>query len=342
MEHLDDPVPGMNEQTPSSTEETLLYPPKFQKPEQSANVGLRSITSLALYLALGYFIFKRWEVLLLITGIVMIHELGHFFAMKYFRYNDLGIFFIPLLGAYVSGTKREVSQKQSAVILLAGPIPGIIFGIIFYLIDQNSSGHYFMDIPLSRIGVLFIILNLINLFPVYPLDGGQLLNRVFLDEDGIWSKIFIFLSIGLMTWFAISMYMSSGNSFYFVLLLFPMMMLFRLAGDKKLTGIEKKIEAAGIQLDLDYEDLPDSDYWKIRNILIEEHPPFKDVQPSPPFEYDAKEEKIMTTIQNLLHRHLVQDVSVLGKIFIFLIWVAAIASPWLLNMDMSFFKRFGL
>ena len=48
----------------------------------------------------------------------------------------------------------------------------------------------------------------------------------------------------------------------------------------------------------------------------------------------------MAMIQSLLHRHLIQDVSVAGKIFIFLIWAAAIASPWLLNMDMSFFDRF--
>ena len=72
----------------------------------------------------------------------MIHELGHFFAMKYFHYKDLGIFFIPLLGAYVSGSKREVSQKQSAIILLAGPLPGIIIGIALYLIDQNGPGYY--------------------------------------------------------------------------------------------------------------------------------------------------------------------------------------------------------
>ncbi len=87
--------------------------------------------------------------------------------------------------------------------------------------------------------------------------------------------------------------------------------------------------------------LPDEDYWKIRNIIIEEHPSFKEVEPAPPYEYSHKEEKIMTTIQNLLHRHLIQDVSIAGKILILLIWIAAIASPWLLQMNMSFLNRFG-
>src|SRR5688572_4994082 len=103
------PAPGISE-TP------LIYPPKYQKQENPANIWMKSIISLALYLILGYYVFPSYITLLLITANVVIHELGHFAAMKFFRYKDLGIFFIPLLGAYVSGTKREVSQKQSAII----------------------------------------------------------------------------------------------------------------------------------------------------------------------------------------------------------------------------------
>lgn len=336
MSAFDEPLQEMNlEVTAADTEETIIYPPKYRKQSQPQNVWMKSVVSLALYLALGYYIFKQWEILLLITAIVMIHELGHFFAMKFFKYNDLGIFFIPLLGAYVSGSKREVSQKQSAVILLAGPLPGIIIGIILYLLDQNGSGYFFLEISLSSIAFLFIILNLINLFPIYPLDGGQLLNRVFLDEESKWSKFFIFLSIAILCWIAIAIP-------FYVLLIFPAMMLLRMFGEKNISSIEKRIEEEGINTDLEYEDLPDSDYWKIRNILIEEHSSFKDVQTAPPFEYDEKEEKIMTTVQNLLHRHLIQDMSVAGKILIFLIWIAAIASPWLIKIDIPFLQQFGL
>lgn len=322
------------------SEETIVYPPKYEKQDQSSNIWLRSIMSLAAYLILGYYIFPSYLALLVITGIVMIHELGHFLAMRYFRYNDLGIFFIPLLGAYVSGSKREVSQSQSAVILLAGPLPGIIIGIILYFIDRQSNGIYLSDISLSRIGFIFVILNLINLIPVYPLDGGQLLNRVFLDEEGIWSKVFVVISAGLMIWFAWSMYNRSGSPFYFIFLLFPLMMLVRRFSETKMHNVEKKVEEAGINTDIDYEDLPDEDYWKIRNILIQEHPLFKDVPPAPPFEFSHKEDKIMATIQGLLHRHLIQDVSVAGKILIFLVWAAAIASPWLINMDKWLFGSF--
>jgi hypothetical protein len=273
--------------------------------------------------------------LLLITAIVIFHELGHFFAMKYYRYNDLGIFFIPLLGAYVSGTKREVSQKQSAIIILAGPLPGIILGIIFHLVDQNNvNGYYPFDISLSRIALLLILLNLINLLPIYPLDGGQLLNRVFLDEDSILSKVFIFLSAALMCWIAWKL------NFY-VLFIFPALILLRLRPDRNLDKTEKRIEKEGINADTSYEDLPDEDYWKIRNILIEEHGSFSEIPPAPPYQYSPREEKIMSTIQSLLHRHIIQDISLVGKIAIFIVWIAALAAPWLLKMDMSFFSHFG-
>lgn len=336
MEPIEEPLPGMHSgEQESVTDEAVIYPPKYEKKEETANIWLKSITSLAAYLILGYFIFPSYKILLLITAIVMIHEMGHFIAMKLFRYNDLGIFFIPLLGAYVSGTKREVSQRQSAIILLAGPLPGIIIGSILYLIDQQNGGHYFFDISYERIGLIFIVLNLINLFPIYPLDGGQLLNRVFLDEESVISKLFIYLSIGFLCWFA-------WKSHFPVLYIFPAMMLLRQFTEKSYSSVEKKIESEGIHADIDYEDLPDKDYWRIRNILIENHPAFKDVPPAPPFEFSHKEEKIMATIQSLLHRHLIQDVSVLGKIVILLIWIAAIASPWLLKMDMnSYFHRMG-
>lgn len=326
---------------PEAAGEAVMIPPKYQKPDEVSNVWLKSVTSLAAYLLLGYFFFQSYITLLVITAIVMIHELGHFLAMRYFRYNDLGIFFIPLLGAYVSGTKREVSQSQSAVILLAGPLPGIIIGVLLILIDKQGTGLYFLHIPLYRIGLIFMLLNGINLLPVYPLDGGQLLNRVFLDEEGFWSKVFVFLSAGLIAWFAWHMYQKTHSPAFFLFFLFPLTMIFRKFGDDKLLSVEKQVEAAGIHTDVDYEELPDEDYWKIRNILIEHYPPFRGEQPAPPYTYSPKEDKIMQAVQMLLHRNLIQDVSVAGKILIFLVWAAALASPWLINIGTSLLQRFG-
>lgn len=337
MDNFQELLPGTNSgEQPVAFDNTIVFPPKFEKPDRQTNIWLRSLISLTFYLIIGYYIFPSYKILLLITAIVMIHELGHFFAMKFFRYKDLGIFFIPLLGAYVSGSKREVSQKESAIILLAGPLPGIIIGLLFYLFFKNDPQLVLGGISFWTISLAFILLNLINLLPVYPLDGGQLLNRVFLDEESWVSKIFVFVSIGFLIWFAL---FGASKPFY-ALLLFPLMMILRMFGDTKLKSLEKKIEHSEINMDKSYDELSDEDYWKIRNILIEEHPTFKDVDPAPPYEYSSKEEKIMTTIQSLLHRHLIQDLSLFGKMFIILIWAAAFVAPWFLEMYQAILANF--
>jgi Zn-dependent protease len=321
----------------SAITESNIIPPKpsAEEPKSKLNILMRSVSSLALYLVIGYYIFHSFEMLLLITAIVVFHEMGHFIAMKAFRYKDLGIFFIPLLGAYVSGSKREVSQKESAIILLAGPLPGIVLGAVFFIWQLKDPGISLAGIRLEYISLLLMFLNIINLIPVYPLDGGQLLNRVFFNEESWLSKGFVILSAAFLVWIAL---FASEQKLY-VLLLFPAMMLLRMFGDSRLNAIEKKVETTGINLDTSYEELPDEDYWRIRNIVIAEHPSFKDVSPAPPYEYHHKEDKIMTIIQGLLHRHLIRDVSIAGKIFIFIIWAAAFAAPWLLNVDMSRYLR---
>src|SRR5438128_4687147 len=92
---------------------SITYPskPELEESKNKTSAWARSLTSLALYFIIGYFFFNRdWMLVLVLTGVVVFHELGHFLAMKLYQYTDLGIFFIPLLGAYASGTKREVSQ----------------------------------------------------------------------------------------------------------------------------------------------------------------------------------------------------------------------------------------
>src|SRR5258708_7021452 len=176
--------------------EQSIYPPKPSPEDKKGNVLLRSLMSLALYLVIGYYFFQsNWMLLLILTAIVIFHELGHFIAMKIYNYKDLGIFFIPLLGAYASGTKREISQKQSVIILLAGPLPGIIvgLGIYFFYHSQNAASINGTPFP-QWVSFFLIVLNVLNLLPIYPLDGGQLLNRLFLDESKLISKIFVVLS----------------------------------------------------------------------------------------------------------------------------------------------------
>jgi len=318
-----------------------FYPPKPAAEDKQGNVWLRSLSSLALYLVVGYYFFhSNWALLLLLTGIVIFHELGHFIAMKIYNYKDLGIFFIPLLGAYASGTKREVSQKQSAIILLAGPIPGIIVGLILYFIQQQQSQFSYPN-DLIRWGSIFlIVLNVLNLLPIYPLDGGQLLNRLFLDESKIISRIFVLLSAAGLAYFAITL--GRNNSVMYMLLVFPLMMLLRLRTDSRFDKLTREVEDRGINLEKTYEEITDEEYWKIRDILIANgYPTVRMINPSRAYEYSPYEDRVVATIEGLLQRTIIQDLSWIGKIIIIVIWVAAFASPFLIEFDFPFsiFRR---
>lgn len=320
----------------SSAEDKFVFPPKFpaDEPRSRANIWLRSITSLALYLAIGYYFFSQnWTLLLALTGIVIFHELGHFLAMKFYNYSDLGIYFIPLVGAYASGKKREVSQLQSAIILLAGPVPGIIVGVILNYTASYFTHDYYQLYLLQRIAWILIYLNLFNLLPVYPLDGGQLLNRLFLDSSRLIGQVFIVVSSGLMIWFALN---GMEKPFY-PLLILPLFMLSRLVTDVRFDKLSKLIEDEGINLNTTYEELSDEDYWKIRSILIKNHSSFKEVPDAPPYEYAYKEEQIKNMMQNLLQRTLIQDLSIAGKIAIIIVWVGCFAVPTLVGLSLKLF-----
>ena len=310
---MDQPIPIPGE-IPSE-----IPKPELEEPKSRPNVWLKSLGSLAFFLIIGYLFFKDLTWILVLTGVVVFHELGHFVAMKIYKYQELGMFFIPLLGAYVSGTKQEVSQKQSAIILLAGPVPGIFLGLVLHFLSLN------LDIPfLENVAKILIFLNVLNLLPVYPLDGGQLLHRLFLDDYNILGKIFVILSAALMSWIAIS------SGFWF-LLLFPFMMISRMFGDLQHERIEKKIEAEGIDLAKSYDQLTPEEYWRIRNAVIRYYPQFKDVNPSPPYEISAKQDQIITTIQGLLQRSLIQDLSLTAKFLILVIWVGFFLAPFFIK-----------
>lgn len=310
---------------------TLLKPVLEEKKDR-VNIWIRSLGSLALYLALGYFFFShKWFFLLIITLIIVIHELGHFTAMKIFNYSELGIFFIPLLGAYVSGTKQEVSQRQSAIILLAGPVPGILIGILLFLWPGSYDITIVQNISLVEIASAFLYLNLLNLIPIYPLDGGQLLHRLFLDDFKLIGRIFIVLSAAVITYFA----WKGMNAGYFThpLFIFPIILLTRLIGEIQHDRVVASIENSGIDLMKSYDELTAEEYWKIRSIVITKYHALKDVDPN---NISPQEEQVISTIENLLQRSLFQDLTLAEKFFIIVLWISCFAAPFIFSVPLAF------
>ena len=137
----------------------------------------RSLTSILIGFVVWSLIFSVNFALILVV-VLLIHELGHFLAMKAFGYQNLNILFTPPFGAVATGTKDAPVAWQEVIILLAGPIPGIILGYaLFY------SGVTFFSAALTSQFIIFILfLNYLNLIPVAPLDGGRIFNLVFISQ----------------------------------------------------------------------------------------------------------------------------------------------------------------
>ena len=133
-----------------------------------ANIGTTAAT-LLLFLGAGALRNPIDGVVILIAAL-LVHEAGHWLAMKAFRYSNVQLLFIPFFGAGVSGYSAESSGIKKPFVDLAGALLGIAFGIAFCVVYLTTRTALYKDIAWT-----FLILSVFNLLPLYPLDGGRLL-----------------------------------------------------------------------------------------------------------------------------------------------------------------------
>lgn len=104
-----------------------------------------------------------------IVATILLHETGHFAAMYLLGYSNLIMLFLPYVGGAVIGTKQNASPAEQLIILLAGPAPGLLIGCLIYWLDAQH------PMPIARSFAFWLVgLNLLNLLPSWPLDGGRI------------------------------------------------------------------------------------------------------------------------------------------------------------------------
>lgn len=304
------------------TENQLMsanYPPKPEVPERpKKNVFVQFIASLLVFGAAWYFLIsKNIELIIWLVVILIIHELGHYLAMKIFKYEDLAIFFIPLLGAAARGSKEKASQKEKAIVLLAGPVPGIAIGIILFFLTDQTAGLLPAWLPYA-----FVLVNMFNLIPIYPLDGGQLFRTLFMPDRDILSFIFLLLSMLLVTWFAID------NKDWIVLVI-SFSLLIRLVQMNMLNKLRRRLDELGINFRKPYSALTDEEYWRIRDEMSV-NPSFGKYIAPGNYEISEKEAGIVNFIKQVLKIDPIKDLSAGAIMLILALWIAGITVPFLL------------
>ncbi len=114
-----------------------------------------------------------WELSLGIVILLFVHEIGHYLVIRA-KGLPAGLpIFIPLLGAFVTMRRMPASVRDEAEIAIAGPALGALSGMACFLLYQWTQ-----EASLLLLAELAFLLNLINLLPVTPLDGGRIVGAI--------------------------------------------------------------------------------------------------------------------------------------------------------------------
>ena len=110
-----------------------------------------------------------------IVLLILIHESGHVVVARVMGMPVTLPILIPFLGAFVSMKQQPRTVAQESVMAIGGPILGSIAAGLCYLgylaMPDSSAGHL-----LRALAYFGFLINLFNLVPVTPLDGGRVLS----------------------------------------------------------------------------------------------------------------------------------------------------------------------
>jgi Zn-dependent protease len=110
-----------------------------------------------------------WPYAVGFVALIFVHEMGHFVAARK-RGLDVGApTFIPFVGAWIQLKEMPHDAETEAFVGISGPIAGSIAAALVYLAARYTGSELLL--ALSYAG---FFLNLFNLIPLHPFDGGRI------------------------------------------------------------------------------------------------------------------------------------------------------------------------
>jgi len=116
----------------------------------------------------AYSVVFGWQFALGFVLLLLVHEMGHVIALRREGIRASAPMFIPFLGAVISARSLGENALAEARVGLAGPVLGSVGAAACILLYHLTGDGLYRALAFTG-----FFLNLFNLIPVVPLDGGR-------------------------------------------------------------------------------------------------------------------------------------------------------------------------
>jgi Zn-dependent protease len=137
----------------------------------------------------AYTLIWGWQFAVGFVLLLLVHEMGHVIQLRREGVPASAPLFIPFMGAVVGMKQAPKDAAMEARVGLAGPILGSIGCLVPLALYDATGNNLFRALAFTG-----FFLNLINLLPVLPLDGGRAMAAL---SPAMWVVGFVLL-LGIM------------------------------------------------------------------------------------------------------------------------------------------------
>lgn len=117
----------------------------------------------------------NWRMAVALVVFILIHEYGHVWAMRHCGIKVQGVYLIPGFGGIaMADDKTFGSARNEAYIAIMGPV----VSFVIFVVPAALYFLYSKDPQWAAIAAVMAFVNLINLLPINPLDGGRILKAL--------------------------------------------------------------------------------------------------------------------------------------------------------------------
>jgi Zn-dependent protease len=179
-----------------------------------------------------------------ITLGLLVHEFGHALVARYLKHQPS----IMLHGfGGLTSRQRTGRDVEEALIIAMGPAAGLALGLsvfaLWYLAMQLGHGQLLVSRPLFKVvyALLYpcVTWNVLNLLPLWPLDGGQLLRLGVMRLAGARraDKITHSVALALLAFFGVLLLRAGAGAYSWVLIVLLALQNFRALRGQASSGV---------------------------------------------------------------------------------------------------------